>query len=137
AKEIAANIVLYSVAAPATYSPRPAVISWLDQQRPNNWNGPGPAIPGPAEPVGIAPECSTLTKSADTPEETSLARAGWFLFAGAQQQCLGSVVVVFAMSGSGGMCRPFGYQAFVFVQGLFAGTLAPAPMYPRSDGAAG
>ena len=33
------------------------------------------------------------------------------------------------------MCRPVNLQQFVFVGGVFAGTLAPAPMVPRSDGA--
>jgi hypothetical protein len=32
------------------------------------------------------------------------------------------------------MCRPLGYQAFVFVAGRFAGTLSPQPMNARSDG---
>ena len=34
-----------------------------------------------------------------------------------------------------GMCRPLQYQDFVFVGGVFAGTLAPAPMDTRTDGA--
>ena len=33
------------------------------------------------------------------------------------------------------MCRPFQFQAFVFVQGRFAGTLSPGLMDSRSDGA--
>ena len=34
------------------------------------------------------------------------------------------------------MCRPLGYQSFVFVDGVFAGTIAPEPMNSRTDGAA-
>src|SRR5262249_29766824 len=33
------------------------------------------------------------------------------------------------------MCRPVPYQQFVFFRGGFVGTLAPAPMFPRTDGA--
>ena len=32
-------------------------------------------------------------------------------------------------------CRPVFYQEFVFVDGVFAGTLAPQAMFPRTDGA--
>jgi len=35
------------------------------------------------------------------------------------------------------MCRPREYQAFVFVRGVFAGTLSPQPMESRSDGSLG
>lgn len=38
------------------------------------------------------------------------------------------------MSGVDGMCRPLGYQAFVFVGEQFAGTLSPQPMNSRTDG---
>jgi hypothetical protein len=33
------------------------------------------------------------------------------------------------------MCRPLGYQGFVFADGRFVGTLAPSPMSARTDGA--
>ncbi len=33
------------------------------------------------------------------------------------------------------MRRPVAYQQFVFVDGVFAGTLAPQAMMPRTDGA--
>jgi hypothetical protein len=33
-----------------------------------------------------------------------------------------------------GMCRPDGYQGFVFVNGAFAGTVSPQVMHARSDG---
>ena len=33
------------------------------------------------------------------------------------------------------MCRPLGYQVFVFVGEAFAGTLSPVPMDSRTDGA--
>ena len=37
------------------------------------------------------------------------------------------------MAGADGMCRPMGYQSFVFVNGAFAGTLSPKPMDARTD----
>jgi len=35
------------------------------------------------------------------------------------------------------MCRPSGYNVFVFVGGRYAGTLSPEPMTSRLDGASG
>ncbi len=40
-----------------------------------------------------------------------------------------------AAAGYDGMCRPLQYQDFVFVRGVFAGTLSPQPMDSRTDGA--
>ena len=45
------------------------------------------------------------------------------------------VRVIRATTGYDGMCRPLQYQDFVFVRGVFAGTLSPRPMDSRSDGA--
>ncbi|MCC7010499.1 MAG: LppP/LprE family lipoprotein [Acidobacteria bacterium] len=42
-----------------------------------------------------------------------------------------------ATAGYDGMCRPRAYQDFVFVRGVFAGTLSPQPMDSRADGALG
>ena len=39
------------------------------------------------------------------------------------------------LSSYDGMCRPLGFQAFVFVDGKLAGTLSPTPMNSRDDGA--
>ena len=49
-------------------------------------------------------------------------------------QVYNSTSVIMAMSGVDGMCRPLAYQAFVFVEGQFAGTLSPKPMNSRLDG---
>jgi len=46
-----------------------------------------------------------------------------------------NVVVIAGTAGYDGMCRPRQYQHFVFVRGVFAGTLAPQPMDSRTDGA--
>jgi hypothetical protein len=39
------------------------------------------------------------------------------------------------MAAADGMCRPMSYQAFVFSNGSFVGTLSPVPMDSRTDGA--
>jgi hypothetical protein len=46
-------------------------------------------------------------------------------------------IVIRGTASYDGMCRPRQYQAFVFVRGVFAGTLSPAPMDSRTDGALG
>ena len=38
------------------------------------------------------------------------------------------------MTGADGMCRPVGYNIFVFVAGRFAGSLSPTVMTSRLDG---
>ena len=44
--------------------------------------------------------------------------------------------MISGLSGYDGMCRPMGYQSFVFVDGVFAGTISPEPMDSRTTGAA-
>jgi heat shock protein HslJ len=63
-----------------------------------------------------------------------VAAAGWQLFGAAQRH--GATEVVLGQSGVDGMCRPLGYQAFVFVDDRYAGSLSPHPMDARTDGAA-
>jgi uncharacterized lipoprotein YbaY len=48
-------------------------------------------------------------------------------------QSYGLTKVVTAMSGVDGMCRPLGYQAFVYWEGRYAGTLSPEAMDSRTD----
>ena len=43
--------------------------------------------------------------------------------------------MVQATAGYDGMCRPRAYQVFVFLHGVFAGTLSPGPMDSRTEGA--
>jgi hypothetical protein len=63
-----------------------------------------------------------------------LLAAGWRLFLPYQRGW--DVTLVSGLAGYDGMCRPLGYQYFVFVDGVFAGTVAPEPMDSRTDGAA-
>jgi len=47
----------------------------------------------------------------------------------------GDTTVLLAEASMDGMCRPWDYQAFVFVKRRFAGTLSPTLMDSRTDGA--
>jgi len=78
------------------------------------------------------PRCREMARPADSLADRALTRAGWYLTGPAQT--FGSTTLVMAMAGADGQCRPDLYNAFVFVSNRFAGTLAPRPMSPRSDG---
>ncbi|MEA5511638.1 LppP/LprE family lipoprotein [Crocosphaera sp. UHCC 0190] len=84
-----------------------------------------------AEPPSID-RCKNQLREAKTDQEKAIIRAGWDLFGPIQTYDKTSVIT--AMSGVDGMCRPLGYQAFVFVEGQFAGTLSPETMNSRLDG---
>jgi len=45
------------------------------------------------------------------------------------------MLVIQGTAGYDGMCRPRQYQDFVFLRGVFAGTLSPQAMDSRADGA--
>jgi heat shock protein HslJ len=109
--------------------------SWLGKPM-ANWNKPGATIPqAPAaenDPASAA-KCREQLRQPESAADQALSGAGWKLY-GPVQSYSGTSVIT-AMSGVDGMCRPMSYQAFVFVNGVFAGTLSPAPMNSRSDGA--
>jgi len=108
--------------------------AWLDEPTPTNWNQPGMSVPQAPPPSGpIDPRMILRNRWAETAEDEAVAQAGWHLYT----EYLGgwNVKVVNGTSGFDGMGRPNGYQAFVFVDGVYAGTLAPAPMDARTDGA--
>lgn len=111
---------------------------WLDQAKPANWNKPGASLPK-APPSNLDPDtlkqCKGTIRPATAPEDQALSNAGWKLFGPYQR--FGKVSLVMGLSGFDGMCRPSGYQDFVFVNGKFAGTLSPQPMDSRTDGASG
>jgi hypothetical protein len=81
------------------------------------------------------PRCTQRERPAETAEDAALNAAGWRLFLPYPRGW--GVTLIAATAGYDGMCRPFPYQWFVFVDGDFAGTVAPEPMFPRTDGAAG
>jgi heat shock protein HslJ len=66
--------------------------------------------------------------------DRAVTEAGWRLLGAPLRS--GDTEVVGGQSGFDGMCRPRGYQFFVFSGGRFAGTLSPVPMDARREGAA-
>jgi hypothetical protein len=92
------------------------------------WNTAGMAVPLAVDPATSAEiHCcgSPLLglRSPETDEDAQVAAADWWLSGG----YLGGwgVTVVFGASSAGGMGQPAGNQAFVFVDDVFAGTMAP------------
>jgi len=113
--------------------------AWLDNPTPMKWTPARsgvPVAPAPsAEPTpgaGPDPQCVQGQRSPETDEDRDVARAGWILI-GPYQSGWG-VRVILGTSSFDGMCRPWGYQHFVFSDGLFAGTISPMPMDSRADG---
>jgi hypothetical protein len=109
--------------------------SWLDGP-PSGWNRPGAALPNAPQTFGSnVPRCGAQERAAAGADEVAVAAAGWRLTAYWPSVRSGDLAVVLATAGYDGMCRPAGYQGFVFVGGRYAGTLAPEPMVSRTDGA--
>lgn len=107
--------------------------AWLDEPL-ASWNVPGSAIPGaPARTGATDPRCERLHRPAETAEDEAIVAAGWTLF-GSYQSGWG-LRLVYGLVEQDGMCRPVEYQEFVFVDGVFAGTISPIPMNARTDAA--
>lgn len=110
------------------------IASWLDISRPASWNKPGVSIPvAPAVQGEIDPRCRALARPPESEEDRRVREQGWELVGGYQGGW--HAVVIRGTAGYDGMCRPRQYQAFVFVRGVFAGTLSPEAMDSRTDGA--
>jgi hypothetical protein len=108
--------------------------SWLDQSPPVQWNTPGMAVP--VAPAATPDQrCLTTVRPAETDEDDALVQAGWYLVGG-YQGGWGEYMAIGA-SNFDGMCRPLGFQTFVFVDGNFAGTISPVLMDSRTDGVVG
>jgi heat shock protein HslJ len=109
--------------------------SWLDRS-PANWNRKTGAVPPPAAGLDAADartRCPDLARQPNSAAEHALAANGWMLYG--EEQVFDATEVITATSGADGMCRPLGYQVFVYWQGRYAGTLSPVAMNSRSDGA--
>jgi hypothetical protein len=116
-------------------TPGTGTTSWLDQPfAGTGWNAPGGALPAAsATPGPPDPLCVATARPAETPEDEQVTGAGWRLFDAYQAGW--DTRIVFGLTGYDGMCRPLGFQGFVFSGGAFAGTLSPQPMDARADGA--
>jgi hypothetical protein len=107
--------------------------SWLDGNL-ASWNKAGMEIPAAPDVDGNTdPRCSEKERTPETAADKALVANGWKLFTAYQSGW--DVTVVSALAGYDGMCRPWGYNSFVFVGDTFAGTIAPEPMDSRTDGA--
>jgi hypothetical protein len=112
------------------------VASWLDELKPASWNQPGLATPAaPKIQEAVDPRCRDLARPPQLDEDKRVRDQGWDLvgaYEGGWQ-----ILVIRGTAGYNGMCRPRQYQDFVFVRGVFAGTLSPQAMDSRTDGALG
>jgi hypothetical protein len=114
--------------------------TWLDRAL-TNWNESAKGLPR-SEPDGetiadIAKRCGLQTRRS-TPAERALADAGWLPYLHVDRPIIErDVEIIGGMSGADGMCRPAGFNVFVFVAGRFAGTLSPLLMTSRTDGSMG
>jgi len=125
-----AIVAVLFVSLPATAAQQ---ASWLDGNL-ASWNTPGMAIPpAPTIEGNTDPRCAERERPAETAEDKALTAAGWHLFLPYQRGW--GVTLISGLSAYDGMCRPLGYQSFVFVNGDLAGTIAPEPMNSRTDGA--
>ncbi len=108
--------------------------AWLDAPL-SNWNHPNMAVPHAPllqeEPGN--PQCLGTVRPPESDEDSAVAAAGWKLV-GTYLGGYGAKVIT-ATTSFDGMCRPFGYQVFVFYHQHFVGTLSPEPMASRTDGA--
>ena len=110
----------------------PSSAAWLDADAPASWNQRGTAVPSaPVVQGNDDPRCRMSERPPETPEDRSVIAKGWRLFH--DYQAAWGLKVIWALSGYDGMCRPWGYQVFVFVRGVFAGTMSPHPMDARTD----
>jgi len=132
--QVAAAMVVIFAADPAIVRAQGETGSWLDKARPESWNQSGMSIPrAPARHDANDPKCQSQARSPESAEDKQVREKGWHLegaYLGGWQ-----MLVIRAAAEYDGMCRPMQYQAFVFVRGVFAGTLAPRPMDSRTDGA--
>jgi hypothetical protein len=124
---VGAALVMLAIAS----RPVAADGGWLDQQPPDNWNRAGADLPQLPQ-TGRIPACLPMVRGPQTNEDRQVAAAGWRLV-GSFQGGYG-VMVVLGASELDVMCRPLGFQTFVFFLGNFIGTISPVLMDSRSDG---
>ncbi|MEY2668197.1 MAG: hypothetical protein RJA59_835, partial [Pseudomonadota bacterium] len=115
----------------------PAGGAWLDAKPLAAWNKAGAKIPRAPrfdpDPF-LDKQCAGQARASISAADQAVVKAGWKLIGSSQR--FGDTEVLLGRSGVDGMCRPMGYQGFVFSGGRFAGTIAPRPMDSRTDGAA-
>ena len=116
---------------------QPSSRSWFEGKPLTNWNRPAATIPKAPKTDYRIVQCQHQLRDPVIPEERAVKAAGWILFNGrGETQSARGVVLVKGQESYNfdGMCRPLGYQQFVFVNGVFAGTISPNLMNSRSEG---
>jgi LppP/LprE lipoprotein len=130
-----ASLIIAMVAShPGIGRAQGKIASWLNEATPAAWNTPGLLIPAAPKIQGTGdPRCKEQVRPPQLDEDKRLREQGWDLV-GAYQGGW-QMLVIRGAAGYDGMCRPREYQDFVFVRGVFAGTLSPQTMESRADGA--
>ena len=108
--------------------------SWLDAPQ-TGWNQLGAAVP-PAPAAAASPAagpCAAVLRPPETDADNQVAAAGWALYGGYETGW--GLSVVHGLTDFDASCRPVNYQAFVFRDGVFAGTVSPEVMTQLQDGA--
>jgi hypothetical protein len=93
-------------------------------------------MPIPSAPQGQKnpdPRCRESVREPASAVDEQVRARGWDLVGPTSEN--EQIRVLVGTANYDGMCRPQQYQEFVFVRGIFAGTLSPIPMDSRTDGA--
>ena len=113
---------------------------WLDRPL-TAWNRPGFSVA--TAPMTLDGQ-ALLNKRCGSPTSASVAsldalrRARWVPFLHLDQAIArNDIEVAGGMTGATPGCEPESFNLFVFVDGVFAGTVSPVMMTPSRDGAAG
>jgi hypothetical protein len=133
---VAVRVTVLLAAIAAAQIAGAETLLWLDSPKPASWNQSGMEIPlAPRPSTAVDARCRESARPPQLEEDGRLRDRGWDLvgsFQGGWQ-----TLVILATADYDGMCRPRKYQGFVFVNGVFAGTLSPHEMDSRTDGALG
>ena len=128
---------MLALAAPAGADGR-----WIDARPIVGWNQPGGPIPKAGKNFLVGEErqrCRGSIKTELDALEKSVEAAGWTVMTDLAGDTIDipGFRMVWGTTAADGMCRPEGYQGFVFVGDRFAGTVSPQPMGARADGTGG
>lgn len=108
--------------------------AWLNERNSANWNEnlrDIPSAPRASSSQDFA-RCREQIRQPENINDRALNRAGWSLYGATQ--LYGGVSLIKGLTNFDGMCRPEGFQVFIFNGNRFVGTLSPSPMNSRTDG---